>query len=213
MIDMSEFVRLFIKVFEESKFLRALARFIAIFGAIWAAAIFVERIRDSFTPLVLHLIVSMAALVICAYTLIFIYNKIYGKLSSENRFFRHPFLNYNKALMRAIRLSALDDSYFIAVTWLKFSRVVISVPIVGALLLIFEMDNHSHRLLVYLLNKEISIHSIIDAIMIAAMVSLTLFSLWQIAEINLIARGTASLVNKRRNAMARAKWARPREDV
>ncbi|MEQ1552461.1 hypothetical protein, partial [Sphingorhabdus sp.] len=63
--------------------------------------------------------------------------------------------------------------------------------------------NHSHKFVILVFGKNIALHSVLDSVIIAAGFSLTLFAIWQIVEINLIARGTAAFANKRRNAMVR----------
>ena len=197
--------KLYLAVFEDNRFIRATARFVGLFGAVVGIATFVYQIREWFSPLILHIIVSGFSLIVCASCLIQIYNKIYGKLARESRIFRHPFLTYNAALVRAIRLSSIDDSYFIAVTWLKMSRVLVCSGTIAILFTLFEKDNHSHKMSFILLERTIFIHELLDAIVLSAILSAGFFALWQIVEINLISRGTAKLVNKRKNAKVRGR--------
>ncbi|MDT0509938.1 hypothetical protein [Novosphingobium sp. MMS21-SN21R] len=209
---LARFGGLFIRAFEDNRFIKALSRFIALIGAIWAISAFAYKIKESITPVFLHFSVSLFALIICFISLIEIYDKIYGKIGRELRIFRHPFVNYKFAMIKAIRLSAIDDSYFIAVTWLKFSRVLISICVISFLVVTYELDDHSHLMTIGVFRYVISVHEILDSMMIAGIFSTLVFALWQIAEINMISMGTAKFVNKRQNAIFRVRKAKRIEE-
>jgi len=208
MKNFSELISVITRFFGQSLSIKAIVNIIAIITAFWAGTSLINSLDENILSVLIHLFVSLFSITICFFVIYNLYEKIYGRVTSEVRIFRHPMYSYRLALIKAIRLSVIDDSYLTSILFIKLMRILYCLVFSSILFINYHMNNHSHKFVIHILEFEIVPHSLLDSTSLLAIVLMIIFAIWQMIEVSLIARGTARLVNKRSNAIVRRRSAK-----